>query len=70
MRERARLRAPCRSFLHLCLLHPLGLALAGSPWGAGTFAGPMGARQPTDSEKALAGNQGKILAGVAKKLKA
>lgn len=42
----------------------------GSPWGAGTFAGPMGARQPTDSEKALAVNQGKILAGVAKKLKA
>ncbi|KAF3904262.1 hypothetical protein AA313_de0204014 [Arthrobotrys entomopaga] len=31
----------------------------GSPWGSGTFAGPTGARQPTDREKKLANIQGK-----------
>jgi NAD(P)H dehydrogenase (quinone) len=31
----------------------------GSPWGAGTFAGPDGSRQPTDKEKSLANTQGK-----------
>ncbi|KAK6526442.1 hypothetical protein TWF694_005028 [Orbilia ellipsospora] len=30
----------------------------GSPWGAGTFAGPDGSRQPTDREKKLATIQG------------
>lgn len=31
----------------------------GSPWGAGTFAGPTGARQPSELEKELATIQGK-----------
>ncbi|KAM7193888.1 Flavoprotein-like protein [Rhypophila sp. PSN 637] len=30
----------------------------GSPWGAGTFAGPDGSRQPTEKEKELATIQG------------
>jgi NAD(P)H dehydrogenase (quinone) len=30
----------------------------GSPWGAGTFAGGTGARQPTALEKKLANLQG------------
>lgn len=30
----------------------------GSPWGAGTFAGTDGSRQPTDKEKELANIQG------------
>ncbi|KAK9491085.1 flavoprotein-like protein [Lipomyces doorenjongii] len=29
-----------------------------SPWGAGTFAGPDGSRQPTDLEKEIASTQG------------
>jgi len=32
----------------------------GSPWGAGTFAGPTGARQPTNLELELAEIQGKM----------
>ena len=31
----------------------------GGPWGAGTFAGPDGARQPTELELTLATSQGK-----------
>jgi NAD(P)H dehydrogenase (quinone) len=31
----------------------------GSPWGAGTFAGPNGARQPTPLELEVANIQGK-----------
>ncbi|KAL2157995.1 hypothetical protein VTH06DRAFT_4804 [Thermothelomyces fergusii] len=30
----------------------------GSPWGAGTFAGPDGSRQPSDNERELASIQG------------
>jgi len=41
----------------------------GSPYGAGTFAGPTGSRQPSELELAQAFHQGKQLAGVAKKLK-
>lgn len=40
----------------------------GSPWGAGTFAGGDGSRQPSERELALAEHQGKYFAGVAKKL--
>lgn len=32
----------------------------GSPWGAGTFAGPTGARQPSEIEKHVATTQGKV----------
>jgi len=41
----------------------------GSPWGAGTFAGPTGERQPTKIELGLARSQGKRVAEVAKALK-
>ena len=41
----------------------------GSPYGAGTLAGPMGGRQPSDLEKTIANEQGKYFASVAKKFK-
>lgn len=40
----------------------------GSPWGAGTFAGPTGARQPTKLELELAEAQGKQFYGVVSKV--
>lgn len=40
----------------------------GSPYGAGTYAGD-GSRQPTELELAQAFHQGKLFAGIAKKLK-
>lgn len=43
---------------------------AGSPWGAGTFAGADGSRQPTDVELAYAKHQGQYFAKVVKKLAA
>lgn len=58
----ALLHEPC-----LCAPTP---SMAGSSFGAGTLAGPTGARQPTEFELAQATNQGKVLANVAKKLKA
>ncbi|RLN38118.1 hypothetical protein BBJ28_00009965 [Nothophytophthora sp. Chile5] len=42
----------------------------GSPWGAGTFAGADGSRQPTKLELDVAKAQGEAFAGVAKKLSA
>jgi NAD(P)H dehydrogenase (quinone) len=42
--------------------------MGGSAWGAGTFAGPTGARQPTERELTLAQHQGKWFASIAKKL--
>lgn len=42
----------------------------GSPWGAGTFAGGDGSRQPTDLELGIAKVQGESFAQVAKKLSA
>lgn len=42
----------------------------GSPWGAGTFAGPDGSRQPTETELSVAKTQGESFAQVAKKLAA
>lgn len=42
----------------------------GSPWGAGTMAGPTGARQPTEGELGYATHQGKYFAGKAKLLAA
>lgn len=42
----------------------------GTPWGASTFAGGDGSRQPSTHELALAEHQGKHFAGVAKKLAA
>jgi len=41
----------------------------GSPWGAGTFAGPTGARQPSKLELDVAEHQGKWLGGIAAALK-
>jgi len=41
----------------------------GSPYGAGTFAGPTGARQPTKLEKEVAHHQGKHTATIAIALK-
>jgi len=41
----------------------------GSPWGAGTFAGPNGERQPTALELGLARSQGKRVAQIANALK-
>jgi len=59
------------TFVHQGLIFtPLGYATAfaaladlsevrgGSPWGAGTFAGPDGSRQPSEKELALAKTQG------------
>jgi len=41
----------------------------GSPWGAGTFAGPMGARQPTPLELETAQIQGKAFYETVSKVK-
>ncbi|KAF2099373.1 flavo protein WrbA [Rhizodiscina lignyota] len=41
------------------LMVDLSAARGGSPWGAGTFAGPTGARQPSDAELQIAEEQGK-----------
>lgn len=41
----------------------------GSPYGAGTIAGPKGDRTPTEKERAVARYQGKRVAEIAKKLK-
>lgn len=40
----------------------------GSPYGAGTIAGPDGSRQPTEKELALARFQGRHVADIAKRL--
>ena len=42
---------------------------AGSPWGAGTFAGADGSRQPTALELELAKIQGEHFYGVVSKVK-
>lgn len=42
----------------------------GSPWGAGTFAGPDGSRQPSETELGFAKHQGSHFLGIAKKLSA
>jgi NAD(P)H dehydrogenase (quinone) len=39
-----------------------------SPWGAGTFAGADGSRQPSDLEKGIAETQGKTFAEITAKL--
>ncbi|KAG9160908.1 hypothetical protein Leryth_008722 [Lithospermum erythrorhizon] len=41
----------------------------GSPYGAGTFAGADGSRQPSEAELKQAFHQGKYIAGIIKKLK-
>ena len=41
----------------------------GSPYGAGTIAGPDGSRQPSANELAMARFQGKHVAGIAAKLR-
>lgn len=42
----------------------------GSPWGAGTFAGADGSRQPSEYELKFAEHQGAYFAKVAAKLSA
>ena len=42
----------------------------GSPYGASTIAGPDGSRTPSDKELKLAADQGRHVAGIAKKLSA
>jgi NAD(P)H dehydrogenase (quinone) len=41
----------------------------GSPWGAGTIAGPDGSRRPSGKELAQARFQGKHVAGIATQMK-
>jgi NAD(P)H dehydrogenase (quinone) len=50
-------------------LMEVGEARGGSPYGAGTIAGPDGSRQPSAKELAMARFQGKHVAGIAAKLK-
>jgi NAD(P)H dehydrogenase (quinone) len=42
----------------------------GSPWGAGTFAGADGSRQPSETELGYATHQGEYFAGKVLKLAA
>lgn len=51
-------------------MYDLSEVRGGGPFGAGTFAGPTGARQPSAVELAAAVTQGKGFAAVAKKLAA
>lgn len=44
-----------RSFAKMA---PVDEVRGGGPWGAGTFAGPDGSRQPTELELSLAEDQG------------
>lgn len=46
----------------------LGELRGGSPWGAGTYAGADGSRQPSEMELAYATHQGEYFAGKALKL--
>jgi multimeric flavodoxin WrbA len=41
----------------------------GSPYGAGTLAGPDGSRKPTDNELQIVRAQGRRVAEIAKRLK-
>jgi multimeric flavodoxin WrbA len=43
----------------LAMSHFNSYLRTGSPWGAGTFAGPTGARSATELEKEIATIQGK-----------
>lgn len=51
------------------LLTNLNEVHGSSPWGAGTFAGPDGSRQPTDLEKKIAVVQGEYFASTIARLK-
>jgi len=46
----------------------LGEVRGGSPWGAGTFAGADGSRQPSEAELGFAKHQGTYFTGIAAKL--
>ncbi len=52
------------------LLLDLNEIHGGSPYGAGTFAGVDGSRQPSEMEQTMARQHGKHFAGVARALKA
>lgn len=47
-----------------------GTVRGGSPWGAGTLAGPDGSRQPSEVELGLAKHQGTVIAKATLKLAA
>ena len=47
----------------------MGEITGGSPYGAGTLAGPDGARTPTDNELGIVRAQGRRVAEIAKRLK-
>jgi NAD(P)H dehydrogenase (quinone) len=52
-------------------LHPglfCSIVLAGSPWGAGTFAGADGSRQPSATELEVATIQGEYFYSIVKKV--
>ena len=42
----------------------------GSPWGSGTYAGPVGSRQPTSMELSIAENHGRHFAKLTAKISA
>jgi len=50
------------------ILADLSEARGGSPWGAGTFSGADGSRQPSAKELDLAENQGKAFYGAVSKV--
>lgn len=50
------------------ILADLSEVRGGSPWGAGTFAGGDGSRQPTEKELLLAEEQGKAFYGAVSKV--
>jgi NAD(P)H dehydrogenase (quinone) len=45
------------------------MRVAGSPWGAGTFASPTGSRQPSKLELEIANIQGKAFWQTVRKVK-
>jgi len=49
-------------------LTDLSAARGGSPYGAATIAGADGSRQPSEAELKLARDQGRHVAGIAKRL--
>ena len=56
-------------YTHGAAMFDMSSIRGGSPWGAGTFAGADGSRQPTETELSYATHQGEYFAGKALKLK-
>ena len=54
----------------ICVMMMLtDMAFVGSPWGAGTLAGPTGARQPSELELEVARRQGAAFWNIVSKVK-